>query len=239
MSGILGLIPARAGSVGVPGKNIRPFAGRPLIAYAVEAARKSGLDRVVVSTDSEDIAAIAVAAGAERPFLRPATLATSTALAIGVVRHALDHFRKHEGWVPDAVFYLQPTSPFRTATDIDKAIALLRASPQADSVCSVAPVRDHPAFAWIDRGGRMERAFPDIPHPERRQDLSPMFAENNAIMLSRTSYLLGDMRDDLSIINVDNFVPFLIDAPLAVDIDTETDFAVADFLMRSRLGAAA
>lgn len=239
MSGILGLIPARAGSVGVAGKNIRPLAGRPLIAYTVEAARASGIDRVVVTTDSEDIAAIAVAAGAERPFLRPAELATSTALAAGVVRHALGHFRTHEGWTPDAVFYLQPTSPFRTAADIDKAIAMLAAAPSADSVCSVAPVRDHPAFAWVERDGRLVRAFPDIRRPERRQDLSPMFAENNAIMLSRTPYLLSDLRDDLSVINIDNFVPFHIDDPLSVDIDTETDFSFADFLMRSRLGIAA
>lgn len=238
MSGILGLIPARAGSVGVPGKNIRPLAGRPLIAYTVEAARASGIDRVVVSTDSEDIAAIAVAAGAERPFLRPPELATGTALAAGVVRHALDHFRTHEGWTPDAVFYLQPTSPFRTATDIDRAVAMLTASPSSDSVCSVAPVRDHPAFAWVERDGRMARAFPDVRRPERRQDLSPVFAENNAIMLSRTAYLLGDSRDDLSVINIDNFVPFYIDGLLAVDIDTETDFGFADFLMRSRLGIA-
>jgi CMP-N-acetylneuraminic acid synthetase len=239
MSGILGLIPARAGSVGVPGKNIRPLAGRPLIAYTVEAARASGIDRVVVTTDSEDIAAIAVAAGAERPFLRPAELATSTALAAPVVRHALDYFRTSEGWTPDAVFYLQPTSPFRTAADIDKAIALLAAAPSADSVCSVAEVRDHPAFAWIERDGRMARAFPDIRRPERRQDLSPVFAENNAIMLSRTPYLLSDPRDDLSIINIDNFVPFHIDDPLTVDIDTEIDFSFADFLMRNRLGIAA
>ena len=85
----------------------------------------------------------------------------------------------------------------------------------------------------------MVRAFPDIPRPQRRQDLSPMFAENNAIMLSRTSYLLSDPRDDLSIINIDNFVPFPIDGLLTVDIDTETDFGFADFLMRSRRGIAA
>jgi CMP-N,N'-diacetyllegionaminic acid synthase len=239
MSGILGLIPARAGSVGVPGKNIRPLAGRPLICYAVEAARQSGIGRVVVTTDSEDIAAVAVAAGAERPFLRPPELATGTALAIGVVRHALKHFQAQEGWTPDAVFYLQPTSPFRTADDIDKAIAMLAAAPSADSVSSMAPVRDHPAFAWVERGGGMVRAFPDIPRPERRQDLSPMFAENNAIMLSRTSYLLSEPDRELSIINIDNFVPFPIDDPLTVDIDTETDFGFADFLMRRRLGVAA
>jgi len=100
-------------------------------------------------------------------------------------------------------------------------------------------VRDHPAFAWVERDGRLVRAFPDIRRPERRQDLSPMFAENNAIMLSRTPYLLSDLRDDLSVINIDNFVPFHIAEPLSVDIDTETDFSFADFLMRSRLGIAA
>ena len=191
MSGILGLIPARAGSVGVPGKNIRPLAGRPLICYAVEAARESGIDRVVVTTELRGYRGgrrrgrrrTAVPAAGRNwrraPRSQPASFATRSIISWA-----------HEGWTPDAVFYLQPTSPFRTAADIDKAHGDAGGRASANSVSSVAPVRDHPAFAWVERGGRMVRAFPDIPRPERRQDLSPMFAENNAIMLSRTSYLL-------------------------------------------------
>jgi CMP-N-acetylneuraminic acid synthetase len=237
MSGILGLIPARAGSVGVRGKNIRPLGGRPLIVHTIEAARGSRLDRVVISTDSEQIAALGAAA--ERPFLRPAELATGTALAIAVVRHALEHFRSRENWVPDAVFYLQPTSPFRSSADIDTALDLLKAAATADSVMSVSLVNEHPAFEWIEEAGRLKPAFPQLVRPERRQDLSPIFIDNNAITLSRTSYLLGDQAPDLPIINLKNFVPMKIEGPIAIDIDNEMQFAFADFLMQAKMESAA
>jgi CMP-N-acetylneuraminic acid synthetase len=235
MGGILGLIPARSGSVGVPRKNIRPLAGRPLIVYTVDAARASALDRIIVSTDSEEIASVAVASGAERPFLRPAALATGTTRAIEVVRNALDFFAEREHWTPDAVFYLQPTSPFRSAIDIDQALTLLRTSEDADSVMSVAPVRDHPSFAWTEKSGRLVPVFPG-PRPERRQDLIPMVVENNAIVLSRTSYLDKAVAPDSLLINLASFVPMPVDFPVAVDIDTEADFRFADFLMRDHLG---
>lgn len=239
MSGILGLIPARAGSLGVRGKNIRLLGGRPLVVHAIEAARASRLDRVVISTDSEEIGAIAAAAGAERPFLRPAEFATSTALAIAVVRHALEYFRSSENWLPEAVFYLQPTSPFRCAEHIDAALDILAAAPTADSVMAVALVNEHPAFTWIEEGGRLKPAFPHLLRPERRQDLTPVFIDNNAIMLSRISYLLGNPQPDLPLINLANFVPMKIDGPATVDIDNELQFAFADFLMRQRAGSAA
>jgi CMP-N,N'-diacetyllegionaminic acid synthase len=239
MPGILGIVPARAGSVGVPGKNIRPLAGRPLIVHTVEAARRSRLDRLVVSTDSEEIAAIAVAAGAERPFLRPAELATGSATAYSVVRHALEHFRRHEGWTPQAVLYLQPTSPFRAGPDIDAALDLLAAHRAADTVVSVAPALEHPSFAWFEREGGLVPALPIAARPERRQDLVPAFMENNAIMLSRTSYLLGPGAPDRLIVNLENFVPIHIDWPVALDINTEMDFRFAEFLMSERCGATA
>ncbi len=236
MAEILGLIPARAGSVGVRGKNIRPLAGRPLIIHTIEAARGSRLDRVILSTDSDDIAAIGVAAGADCPFLRPAELASSTALAIGVVRHALEHFQRREGWTPDAVFYLQPTSPFRSSEDIDRALDLLAVVEAADSVMSVALVNEHPAYQWIEQGGELKPAFPQLARPQRRQDLTPVFIDNNAIMLSRTAYLLGNPAPDLSIVNLENFVPMKIEGPLAIDIDNELQFSFADFLMREKMG---
>ena len=239
MSGILGLVPARAGSVGVRGKNIRPLGGRPLIVHTIEAARASRLDRVVISTDSEEIAVIGAAAGAERPFLRPAELAVGTALAIGVVRHALEYFRGHECWTPDAVFYLQPTSPFRSADDIDAALNLLGGAAAADLVMSVSPVNEHPAFEWVEEDGRLKRAFPHLVRPERRQDLTPLFIDNNAIMLSRVRYLLGDPAPDLPIINLRNFVPVKIEGAVAIDIDNEMQFSFADFLMRRKMGFAA
>ena len=236
-SGILGLIPARSGSVGVPGKNIRPLAGTPLIVYTIKAALGSRVGRTVVSTDSEEIAAIAARAGAERPFLRPANLATTETVAIDVVRHALDFFARGEDWQPTAVFYLQPTSPFRTSADINRALELLNASADADSVVSMAPMRDHPTFGWVDRGdGRLVPIMPMVPRWERRQDLTPVFAENSAILLSRTRYLLGPGAPDRLVYNLQNFIPMPITPPTTIDIDTEMDFRFAEFMMREQLG---
>jgi CMP-N-acetylneuraminic acid synthetase len=237
MAGVLGLIPARSGSVGVPGKNIRPLAGTPLIVYSVRAALGSRLDRTVVSTDSEEIATVAATAGAERPFLRPAHLATSETLSIDVVRHALDFFAREENWEPDGVFLLQPTSPFRTSADINRALDLLNASKEADSVVSMAEMRDHPTFGWVDRGdGRLVPIMPMVPRRENRQDLRPVFTESSAILLSRTRYLLGPGAPDRLVYNLLNFIPMLIAPPTTIDIDTEMDFRFADFMMRERLG---
>ena len=115
---LLGLVPARGGSVGIPHKNIRLLGGKPLIAWSIEVARQSRyLDRVVVSTDDDEIAECARIYGAETPFIRPADLATDSARAVDVVLHALDQIRD-----ADAVVLLQPTSPFRSVGDIDHAV---------------------------------------------------------------------------------------------------------------------
>lgn len=233
---VLGLIVARSGSVGVPGKNIRPLAGRPLIVHTIEAARHSRLSRVVVSTDSEAYAAIARDAGADCPFLRPAAIASGTARSIDIVRHALDFFARQEKWTPEAVFYLQPTSPFRSTGLIDQALDALRSVHTADSVMSVSPMRDHPSFGWVDNGGgRLVPLVPLWPRPERRQDVVPVYVDNNAVMLSRTRYLLGDGPHHRPIINLANFVHVTIDYPESLDIDTELDFQLADLLMQERL----
>jgi len=237
MGEILGLVVARSGSAGVPGKNIRPLAGRPLIVHTIEAARCSRLERIVVSTDSEAYAAIARGAGAESPFLRPAALASSSARAIDIVRHALDFFANEERWTPEAIFYLQPTSPFRSAALIDRALDLLKGAEHVDSVMSVSPMRDHPSFGWVDTGcGRLVPLIPLGPRPERRQDVVPVFAVNNAVVLSRTRYLVGERASDRPIINLENFVWMTVEYPEAIDIDTEIDFRLADMLMREQLG---
>jgi CMP-N,N'-diacetyllegionaminic acid synthase len=221
----------------VPGKNIRPLAGTPLIVYTIRAALGSRLDRTIVSTDSKEIAAVAAKAGAEQPFRRPAHLATSEALSIGIVRHALDFFAKEENWKPDGIFFLQPTSPFRTSADIDRALDLLSTAEDSDSVVSMAETRDHPTFGWVDRGdGRLVPIMPMVPRRERRQDLTPVFTENSAILLSRTRYLLGPGEPNRLVYNLQNFVPMLITLPTTIDIDTEMDFRFADFMMREQLG---
>ena len=233
MAGILGIIPARAGSVGVPRKNIRLLAGIPLVAHTIKAAVTSRIDRVVVSTDSKEIMDIAVKFNAECPFLRPTHLATSSSLAIEVVRHTLDHYWLVEKWRPDAVFYLQPTSPFRTNSDINSALDLFRSDTSVDSVMSISLVNEHPSFQWIDSPTGLTIAFPDLPRPQNRQDLIPIYIDNNAIILSRTSYLLGDKSADLTLINYENFIPMRISGNMAIDIDTEIQFKLAEVLSQS------
>jgi CMP-N-acetylneuraminic acid synthetase len=136
---ILGLIPARGGSKGIPNKNIIDLNGKPLINYSINAAKESDfLTKLIVSTDSKEIADIAQLAGANIPFLRPETLSTDSSAALGVIEHAIDYFASI-GEAFDYIVYLQPTSPLRTKEDIDQAIIIMRNS-DADSLVSVTDV---------------------------------------------------------------------------------------------------
>lgn len=146
---ILAIIPARAGSKSVPNKNIREIAGKPMIAYSIEHALESKLiNRVIVSTDSEQYAQIAKYYGAEVPFLRPAEYATDTALDYDVFFHALTWLKEHEGYQPDVVVQLRPTYPIRKAEDIDAMIQMLLDYPEADSVRSMAKAKEIPYKMW-------------------------------------------------------------------------------------------
>lgn len=185
----LGLIPARSGSKSVPNKNIVMLCGRPLIAYTLEAAaRASHLDRCIVSTDAEEIAAVCRAHGGEVPFLRPKELAADDTPTLPVVLHALETL----GESYDAVMVLQPTSPLRTSQDIDAAISLLDANPVADSVISVVKVGDHhPArMKYLEDGYLVDPSFAEAHEGQRRQDLLPLYLRNGAIYLTRTRVLL-------------------------------------------------
>jgi N-acylneuraminate cytidylyltransferase len=155
---VVALIPARAGSVRVPGKNVRELAGHPLLAYSIAAARESGLfDAIVVSTDGEETAAIARHYGADVPGLRPAELAGSTSPDIDWVTHVL------HGTSYDAFSILRPTSPFRRGATIRRAWEAFTAVPDADSLRAVRPVREHPGKMWIIDGPVMR---PLLPQPD-------------------------------------------------------------------------
>ena len=156
-SDVLALVPARGGSERVPGKNLRLLQGRPLIAHTVEAAlAASSVDRVVVSTDSLDIAAAAREAGAEVPFLRPAGIARSTSTEMEFLLHALDWFGDHECWEPHLLAILYPTSPLRTAVSIDAAVSAMNDHPEADSLRSVRLCSEHPYKMWVEQDGYFE-----------------------------------------------------------------------------------
>lgn len=228
----LGIIPARAGSKGVPNKNIRPLAGKPLVAYTCDAANASPLDRVVISTDSHEIADVGRQRHIEVPFLRPAELASDTAKAIDVVQHTLEFFRAEEGWAPDMVLYLQPTSPFRTADQISEALDTLAAS-SVDSVVSLAPASDHPAFVYLVDGSQklIDALDPRVYRKERRQDLHAAYRVDCCILGSYTSYLVDQAASGGSVVNLNNFVPYYTQSPASIDINEWQDFLFAEFMM--------
>jgi CMP-N-acetylneuraminic acid synthetase len=178
---ILGLVPARAGSKGVPDKNLRPLAGRPLLDYTAESARASGvIDRLVLSTDSPAIAAVGREAGMEVPFERPADLARDDTPMLPVIQHALQQLAG-QGWQPDILVLLQPTSPLRRGDHIRDAVTMLRDT-GADSVVSVVEMPRHlsPDFVLRLDEGRL-RPFLDGPRVTRRQDARASFARDGTV----------------------------------------------------------
>ena len=227
MSGrVLGLITARAGSKGVPEKNVRPVGGVPLIAWSVRAARGAErLDRVVVSTDGAAIAEAAREWGAEVPFLRPSELAQDVSSHIDCVLHALDWLEENEGYRPDAICLLQPTSPFRTATDIDAAIEL-SSETDADAVVSVHATHEHPVFLQsLDADGRLVPYVKcDVDYP-RRQDLPEAYFVNGAIYVNSVESL----RRDRTFYPADTRA-YVMPVERSMQIDTPWDLFLADLV---------
>ncbi len=175
---VLALVVARGGSKGLPGKNIKAVLGRPLIQWTTDAARQSRyVDRLVLSSDDPAIIAVAAQCGCEAPFRRPAELATDEASSVDVT---LDALRRLPGY--DIMVLLQPTSPLRTAADIDGALELLL-STGAPSCVAVRPAQDHPYWTYrVESNGRLAAfAEPTGGMPQRRQDLPPAWCVNGAV----------------------------------------------------------
>lgn len=213
----LALIAARAGSEGVPGKNIADLGGVPLIAWTIRAALASGLfERVIVSTDAAGIAAAALAAGAEVPFLRPAHLATSEARSVDVVRHALDATGTQGRFA-----LLQPTSPFRNAGHLREAAARFDASPAA-SLVSVVKGKPLPWQFSMDAEGRMTRVAADAGLVHRRQNAAPLHTPNGALYLCHADRFRAD--ETLFFNDTRGYAMSQIDS---LDIDDPEDLALA------------
>ena len=190
----IGIIPARGGSKGLPGKNIRPMCGKPLIAWTIEKALKSRyLDVVLVSTDSPEIAAIARDHGAEVPFMRPAELATDTANSYDVIRHALGHYRQSAGWEFDYTALLEPTSPLREDDDIDRVLATLDvAAGEFDSIVTLGEVSEHPSIMKRLVGRGIEPFCKELVQTTRRQDNAPSFFPYGVAYIAKTGVLLEE-----------------------------------------------
>lgn len=226
----LGVITARGGSKGIPGKNLKPLAGRPLMAYTIESAQAAhAFERLIVSTDDPDIASYARNEGCEVPFVRPAELARDETIHLSVMEHAVTWMRDYAEYVADAVMILQPTSPLRRPDDIRAAITLLAES-GADSVVSVSEVspHHHPMRALkVDAEGNAVLFVTGEPvrkRINRRQDLPPAFVMNGSIYLFRSELMFGEEPT----LYGDRTVVLHTPAPYGLSIDDLDDWAEAE-----------
>ena len=222
--GVVAVVPARGGSRQVPRKNIADVYGRPLIAWTVDAGlRAASIDRVVVSTDDEEIAEAAREAGAEVPFVRPGWLATDEAGSVEVALHAVDALGGETAWL----VLLQPTSPLRAPEDIDAAVQLATAR---NAACvSVCEASTHPHLCvHLDADLRMS-PWIDEPAPDRRQDLEPAYAVNGAVYVIRPT----DLREHQTF-QPGGTVAYVMPVERSLDIDTPFDLDVARLLLGRR-----
>lgn len=224
---MISIIPARGGSKGLPGKNILPLCGKPMIAYTIEAAKQSKyIDRVIVSTDDQNIADIALQYGAEVPFLRPDFLASDTAQAVDNYIYTIERLSKEWNTPIEEFVVLQPTSPLRIVEDIDGAIEMFMEK-KADSVISYTP-EAHPVrwHKYLDENN----AFVDIFDTTiaNRQDLKTSYYPNGAVYVFRFSMIKERKY------YTDKSYGFVMPRVRSVDIDYKEDFDYVEFLMSRR-----
>ena len=223
---VFGVIPARGGSKGLPGKNLKALGRLPLIGHAVASAREArSLTRFIVSTDSAAIAEEARRHGAEVPFMRPADLASDQAGMVPVLQHAVRWLEAGGGPRPDLVVTLQPTSPFRVGADIDATIAKVIET-GAESAQTVVEASYHPFFMKTLDGDRTVALFPDGHTYVRRQDAPPVYQPSGAVyvtrydVLMRYGHVLG--KDNRGIV---------MGFEASVNVDTEWDFLLAELIL--------
>lgn len=226
----LGVITARGGSKGIPGKNLKLLAGKPLLAYSVDAARAAGvLDRIVVSTDDAAIADCARSLGCDVPFIRPAALAQDDTPHLPVLKHTVGWLAEHQGYRPDAVVILQPTSPLRRSEDIREAVRLL-ASRDVDSVVSVSEVPAHLNPMRMLRLAADDTAVLFVTGEavrrriNRRQDLPEAWVMNGALYAFRTPVLFAE---EPSLYGRRTLAMRMPD-PFGISIDTPEDWLQAE-----------
>lgn len=223
----LGVIPARGGSKRLPGKNLAPLAGRPLIDYTLRAAAGAKrLGAFVVSTDSEAIAAHARTLGAP-VTMRPAAMAQDDSPVVDALRHAMERFEKDAGPRVDAIILLQPTSPLRTADDVDRAIGIFEAT-RADTVTAVRTARDHPYWAWRDSGDGIAPFFGPGEMAMDRSRLPQAWSESGAVYVMRRALV------EAGRIYGERVAACPMDETGSVDVDTPLDLAWAEFLLKGR-----
>ena len=224
---VLAIVPARGGSKGIPRKNLVTLLGRPLLWWSVRAALDAEtVTRTIISTDDEEIAEAGRAAGAEVPFLRPAELAGDTVLDLPVFEHALRTLADREGYAPDLVVHLRPTSPLRPAGLVDEGVRTLAADPAADSLRAVTPPANNPFKMWrIVDGVLVPLVETDIheQYNQPRQALPESWWQTGTLDVMRAATVL-----ELGSMTGRRILPLVIEPDLAVDIDDPLSLAVAE-----------
>ena len=237
MTEILALIPARGGSKGIPRKNIRNFAGYPLIAWSIAAAKQAAcVTRTIVSTDDEEIVKVARQYGAEAPFLRPTELAQDQTTDVPVFEHALEWLDANEGYQPEVVIQLRPTSPIRPKDCVDSAVQILMEHADADCVRGVVPAAQNPHKMWRFKGPNqpmtplLEVEGIAEPYNAPRQILPPVYWQTGHIDAIRVSTIKQKKS-----LTGDVIYPLVIDPRYTVDIDNLSDWTKYEALANSSL----
>jgi CMP-N-acetylneuraminic acid synthetase len=226
---VVGIIPARGGSKGLLRKNIADLAGKPIIQYTIDAAKNSQLiDRVIVSTDDEEIAEVAKKLGAEVPFIRPENLATDTAPSLGVLKHAVNWLKENENYNTDIIVCLFPTYPFRTAEDIDKTVSKLTES-NAESACTVVEVHQHPYWMTQIKDGKANFFTKPETAITERQKLPKYYTFGGGVFVITRESLI---KQTFHFTSRENNVAVIVDSTKDIDIHTPKDLALAEFLMK-------
>ncbi len=231
---VLAIIPARGGSKGVPRKNILPIAGKPLIAWTIDAAKKSEhIDRIIVTTDDEEIADVARQHGADVPFLRPAELAQDDSTDIEFIKHALTWLDQNQQYHPDVVLRLAPTFPLRTSEHIDQGICTLLADPILDCVRSISSAPSHPYKAWkkSEKDGRIESlvppSFTGFEHPyDMPRQVLPKAYVHGAVDVIYTKTI-----DQFDTVVGKDIGYFEMPSENCIDIDTPIDFDLVELYL--------
>lgn len=230
---ILAIIPARGGSKGLPGKNIKSLVGKPLIGWTIEQAKASKyVDEIFVSTDSQEIADVATQFGVNVPELRPQNLAQDSSSSVAVVEYVLDFYKKNRGQHFDIIILLEPTSPLRKIDDIDNAIELMINNPEADGVVSVGEVAtEHPAIVKkINKVGRLEPYVTDLPKVSQRQELDKAYFPYGVIYAIKTEIFYKEKA-----FYTNNVIPFFIERWQNYEVDDICDFLCIENILKAKI----
>lgn len=234
----LAIIQARGGSKSIPGKNIKSLAGKPLIAWTIEEANRARtINRVIVSTDDREIAKVSKRYNAEVPFLRPKELATDTAKSIGLLRHALEWLSENENYHPEIIVQLKPTNPLRKASHIDRCVREFINYPEIDSLITLTKSPIHPLKIWKFSGDG-DFVVPFISYDVSgiheatklpRQSLPEAFVQNSCVNVIRPETILNKNS------SIGTKIKGVVMDPIdAINIDTELDFKIAEFLIKEK-----